>query len=1087
MNAAQGSMPRRFELYSSNRMETLLDNLAAIISEPLPSPFDKEVILVQSKGLERWLVLRLAQMRGIWANGSFPFPNALMRQIFSSFLGPAPEESLFSPDVMAWRILSLLPACTRSKGFESIENYLSGDQSGLKAVQLSRKIADVFDQYTLYRPEMVLGWETGQDDGWQAQLWRELAGGCTEQHRAEQRRAVLDRLERSGPGAVALPARLSVFGIPMLPPFHLDILHALSRHIRVCLFLLNPCRHYWGDLATRRQEYREQARAAVTGRSVEESHIEVGNALLSSLGLQGRQFLNLLLDKEEILETSQFHDPGENNLLVCIQSDIVNLRDRGRDDEKTPLSAGDVSLRIHSLHSPMREMEALRDYFLSLFDEIRDLEPRDIVVMTPQIEIYAPFISAVFSAADEPRTRIPFSIADRSLKSQSLVIQAFLKMLRLCGGRFGATEVMDLLDALPVQARFELAPDDMETIQGWLDATGIRWGIDGADRSRFGVPRFNENSWQEGLQRLLIGYALPSEKDQFFHGILPYDDVEGSESRVLGRFADFALALFEHIRALEAPRVAHEWQSALLDLLERFIRTDEETEPDVQPVRAALHSFAIGAGRAGFKDPIGIEAVRYWLEEKLQAEAWGQGFLAGGVTFCEMLPMRSIPFRIVALVGMDSTAFPRQGRPPGFDLVARDPRPGDRSLRAEDRYLFLEALLSARERLYISYVGQSIQDNSEIPPSPLVNELLDYVEQGFVPEPPAQTAQEHLLVRHPLQAFSREYFSGGGQLFSYAQDNLEALRAWDRRVTEPAPFMKLPAGDPPEERRLLDISELKRFFRQPVEYFLRQRLGIRLQESPVPTEDSEPFSLDGLSRYGIEQEICARLLADEGISGLAAVVMKRGILPPGTVGEVLFRQSVATAVEFVRKVRPLLGKTPPAARAISLDINGFHLSGSIRDFHGNVLLHYRCADIKPKDQLGAWIDHLAWNAGAASGKEVPTILAGKDRCFQFSAAQKCREYLQELLEIYWTGLKEPLRFFPISSFAYAEAIQKQEEPESALKAAEKAWGAHSRERPGEGDEPYNKLAFGNCTPLNRAFVDLAAAILEPLLAHRGKR
>jgi exodeoxyribonuclease V gamma subunit len=1085
MAVTRETIPRRFEVYHSNRMEVLLEHLVAVVSEPLQAPFDQEVILVQSTGLERWLVQQLAYKRGIWANGSFPFPNALMRQIFEAFLGPLPEVSLYSPDVLAWRILGLLPACIGRKGFESLENYLRNDESGLKAVQLSRKIADVFDQYTLYRPEMVLGWEAGREDDWQAQLWRELTSGCTERHRAALKRAILERLESKGHDPVPFPARISIFGIPVLPPFHLDVLHALSRHTRICLFLLNPCREYWGDLLTRRQEYRDQSKAAVRGQLQEEMHYEVGNALLSSMSKQGGQFLNLLLDKEELLEQTHYQDPGDGSLLACIQSDILNLRDRGRDGAKTPLAADDASIRIHSTHSPMREMEALYDYLLSLFDEIRDLEPRDIVVMTPQIEAYAPFISAVFSTADDASKKIPFSIADRSPKSESLVIQAFLKMLRLCRSRFGAGEVMDLLDSPPVQARFGLASGDMEIIQGWLDATGIRWGIDGEDRSRFGVPPFDENSWQAGLKRLLIGYALPTENDQFFENILPYDGVEGSESEILGRFADFALTLFESIRSLETPRTPQKWRAALLELFDRFLLPNEDTEREAQMVRSQLQAFASAAALAGFTAKLGIEAVRYWLEERLQAESWSHGFLAGGVTFCEMLPMRSIPFRVVALVGMDNTAFPRQGRPPGFDLVARDPKPGDRSLRDEDRYLFLEALLSARERLYISYVGQSIQDNSEIPPSPLVSELLDYVEQGFAPAPPATSVQDQLAVRHRLQAFSPAYFCGGKKLFSYSQDNLEALRAHAAEAAEQAPFMRSPASDPPVEWRTLDIRDLKKFFAQPVEYFLRRRLGIRLEEPAAQAEDCEPFSLDALHRYQIEQEISERLLAGEDISGMETVVRSWGVLPPGTAGEVLYRQSERAARIFVHAVQAYLGAAPPSACEVQLEIGGFRLSGTVGDFRSGTLLRYRCATIKPKDQLSAWIDHLAWNAAVGETEPAQTIFVGKDGSLCFSVPEDSTQFLAQLLEFYWAGLKGPLPFFPRSSFAYAEAIGRQRDPEAALREARKEWEAQPfRAVPAEEEDLYNKLAFGDGNPLDEVFETLAKAVLEPLLKHR---
>jgi len=1087
MSSTEDSRTHNFSVFCSNRQEILLDHLAEFVSNPLSSPFEKEIILIQSKGMERWLAQQLARKCGIWANGSFPFPNAMVRGIFRLMLDPLPEDALFSPELMVWRILRLLPAQIHRPGFEVLKNYLGEEMQGLKALQLCQKIADVFDQYTLYRPAMVLDWEKGKGEGWQPELWRILVADCTQKHRAALRSQILELLEKAAIADRRLPARISVFGIPVLPPFHLEILHALSKHAQVAVFLMNPCRQYWGDLASKKQIFRDQSKSRSKGRDPSESHLEIGNALLASMGKLGGEFLNLLLDREAYKETCAYYDPGESSLLACIQSDILNLRDRGRDGDKKHVPAEDASIQIHSLHSPMREMEVLHDHLLSLFEEMEDLAPHDILVMTPQIETYAAYISAVFGVAEHPSRRIPFSIADRSPKTESLVIQAFLKMLNLSGSRFGVTEVLDVLDSPVVRRRFRLAPENMEPIHNWLHNTGIRWGIDGKDRQRFGVPEFEENSWQEGLRRLLLGYALPIEQNRFFADILPFDDVEGSESLILGRFADFVLALFGHIRALEAPRNAQEWRDCLHELLDRFIHVDEDAEWEAQIIRSRLNDLAAHAALGGFSEPISIEAVRYWLETKLQSELLSQGFLGGGVTFCEMLPMRSIPFRVIALVGMNSGAFPRQGRPPGFDLIASSPSPGDRSLRDEDRYLFLEALLSARERLYISYVGQSITDNSEIPPSPIVSELLDYIDQGFEPSIPSNFIMEQLVVRHRLQAFSPAYFEGNARLFSYSVENLSALLSRQSEPQQPAPFLLQPIAAPPDDWKRLDIQTLKRFYRQPVEFFLRQRLGIVLQEQPSVPEDSEPFSLDDLTQYILKQELVAELLQGGNLSQTHDIVRSRGILPPGAAGEAIYAETVREARRFARRIQPYLGSRPFSSHEIRLELAGFYLAGTVGDLLPNFLLRYRCASIKPKDQLAAWIDHLILNCLDNDGQPRQSVVIGSDLAYRFLAVPEAKEILAGILRIYWEGLQAPLPFFPQSSFAYAESLAQDSDAAEALGAAKKAWYA-SRYKRGRAEEedPYNHLAFKNMEPLGEQFEYLAQTIVEPLLKHRQK-
>ena len=384
----------------------------------------------------------------------------------------------------------------------------------------------------------------------------------------------------------------------------------------------------------------------------------------------------------------------------------------------------------------------LYDHLLDWFARDPKLAPRDVLVMTPDIETYAPFIQAVFDSPEESSKRIPFSVADRGICSASQVVDAFLNLLSLPATRLEATSVLRILETEAVRVKFGLAESDLDIIRVWVRGTNIRWGQDAKQRESLGLPGLAENTWQQGMERLFAGYAMAGKGERMFQGVLPYDDVEGGSAEVLGHFAEYLKRLFDLVAKLRERRTIGEWEGVLLGALEAFFQPDESQVPETLLIRSTLRELASKAAEAGCVEPVDLAVILESLNQLLAEDRFGSGFITGGVTFCALKPMRSIPFKVICLIGMNDGAFPRTDRHLSFDLMAQKPRLGDRSLRADDRYLFLETLLSARERLHISYVGQSIRDNSEAPPSVLVSELLDYVAQAY--ELPGQDIREGL-------------------------------------------------------------------------------------------------------------------------------------------------------------------------------------------------------------------------------------------------------------------------------------------------------------------------------------------------------
>ena len=1076
-----------FHVHASNRLEILLENLAAVVSAPLKSPLEPEIIVVQSRGLERWLTRELADRIGVWANGWFPFPNTILEKVLDLAGIAESREKLFRPEVMAWRLMGMLEDRRDNPEFAPLKHYLGEERDSLKRFQLCQRIARVFDRYMVYRPELLLDWESRRPGDWQGQLWRALASGQQREHRTAVWRDFVERVRHGGLPPDRFPSRLSIFGISSLPPFHLEVFSALSRCIEIHLFLVNPSREYWGQLISPKRAAKLRAGRQTAVSAGAEDHFEVGHPLLASMGRLGRSFLESLLDLESYHEHSRYWDPGEGTLLTSIQSDILNLRDPGSRGIQRIVSDQDQSLRIHSCHSPMREMEVLQDQLLHLFDTVPDLSPHEVLVMAPDIETYAPFISAVFGGVANPEKQLPFSIADRSTKSESPVIQAFWQILTLAGGRLEIDGVLDLLGRPVVYRRFDLSPSQLEALIRWIANTRIRWGMDEDHRRKLGLPGFEENSWSAGLRRMLLGYALPESDQRSFQGVFPLDEIEGSEVQALGGLLEYVHRLFEVVKSLESPRTLSQWSVLLTSLVEQFLVSEEETQRDLQFLRTLCQELGELQSIAGFGEPVELPAIlHHWTHQFQQAESSRQ-FLTGGVTFCSMLPMRSIPCRVVALVGMNDGSFPRNERPVGFDLLAQSPRVAGFTRREEDRQLFLETLLSARGHLILTYVGQSIADNHPVAPSVLVSELVDYVLRTFKVNGGTDDLRNQVCIRHRLQAFSESYFTGKGALFSYSEENLQALKAATRRTsTRPALFLES-LEEPSQEWRDLDLAELESFFRRPVATFFQQRLGVFFQEELAVPETREPFDLEPLDRYGLKQELLTWWLEGKSLNSLYRPVKARGLLPPGRLGDHWFRELVNQVEHFGQSLKPVLDGERKEPLAVDLTLGPFRLRGTLDGLWSEHLVRYRCADLTAKDRLSLWLDHLVLNCLGAAQAPRQSLLIGSDKRVGYRSVPDCRVQLEKLLSCYWTGLRRPLPLFPKSSYAYAERIFRGKEQKEALKQANSQWASPkfgSVPYQGEESDPYHRLAFREANSLDEQFESIALEVFGPLLSHQ---
>ena len=1055
-------MPVMLRLYQSNRFELLAQRLADHLAEPVISPLQAETLVVQHPGMARWLALQIAEHNGICANIRFPLPAAFVWEVFKVFLPQIPETNGFSPNLLTWRIWEQLDLLKQQSEFKSVFHYLEVDDE-VRSYKLSQHLAGLFDRYLVYRPDWILKWQAGVEavpgDVWQAQLWRALA--ATEQPHwvGLQQRLFNYRGERP----VDLPARVFLIGLPTLSPGYLQIIQWLSQWCEVHLFLLNPCAAYWTEIV----DQKEQAKRELEAHG-QELYLEVGNPLLASLGRQGRDFFAAIQEFDPGSEEA-FADPGEDSLLKRVQRQILYLET----PQQSPFEADD-SILMQVCHSPMREVEVLYDQLLGILQAEPDLTPADILVMIPDIQTYAPLIEAVFGSPGD-RPALPFQVSDLSLDRDNRYVVAFLELLQLPGSRYTSNQLLTLLEIPAIARRFGLDDAALEQVADWLADARIRWGRDGVNKAELGLPADPNNTWQAGLERLLLGFAMPAQREDLWQEIAPLDAAEGTSTLILAGLLDFCEAVFELERELGGAHTVSEWCSRLSGLTERFFAPDTSAEQPLQQVRQAITQLRDDTEAAAFNRPVTLPLIRQALAQQF-SRSHTRGFLAGGVNVCALAPMRSLPFPVICLIGMHDGSFPREQPRLSFDLMDHQFRFGDRSRRADDRYLFLETLISARRRLYLSYVGNSIKDNSLLPPSVLLDELRDYlaIQTG-------ETGLARITHQHPLQPFSAAYFSTDSHLFSYSTRLRDAalLAGQGRQVERVLVAAPLPTAEVVER---IELQRLLEFFTNPARVFAQQRLHLQLESGAALLEEREPFVLERYTSAELETELVHARQAGISVQGCFAMLQARGVLPHGNVGRRQFDSLMGSAEAMQQRLLELaLGDELPALD-FSRSCGDVRLEGRLANLYPQGQFAFSVGAFYPHQLLDLWLRHLALCLVGPADVTPRTFWLETNDGGGFRTVADPESILEPLLDLYRRGLNDPLPFYPGTSWVYAERLLRCGDPTTAYQAAMLKWLGNERYT-GDCAKPYQHLLYRNGDILDETFLQVSLAVFRPLIEH----
>jgi exodeoxyribonuclease V gamma subunit len=1112
-------------LHRSERADYLVEALGDLLVVPLFDPMVADVVAVPTRGVERWLTQRLSHRLGtsadgrdgVCANVDFPFPGSLVGGATSVACGVDPADDRWPPDRSVWPLLSLVDSAIDEPWLTPLAEHLGSAHKGaaegahLRRFSTVRHLADLYDRYAVHRPEMVIGWAGGEngssdsaDLAWQAELWRRLRADIGQESPAERFDAAARRLE-SEPELLDLPPRLSVFGLTRLPASHLKLLKAIAGGRDVHLFLLHPSGALWRRLEEAQEE-------AIAWRRPEDfSRVLPMNPLLRSWGRDSRE-MQLVLRSHGI--TGGEHRPVRQDaparLLDLIQADVREdrqppgaYRQGGASDRRRLLDPSDDSIRIHACHGKARQVEVVHDAVLHLLAKDHTLEPRDIIVMCPDIESFAPLVQACFgvfeptdgSGTPEGQPSVPVRLADRSLRQTNPLLAAASQLLEMAGGRVTASEVLDFASREPVSRRFGFDENDLSQIERWIVGTGVRWGLDGAHREAWNLTGVSANTWSAGLDRLLLGVAMTESSQRLVGEVLPFDDVQGSAVDLAGRLAELVSRLGQALDALTRPKPVGEWTVMLAAATESVAVAGNNEAWQHDQLRRLLgeagnEAMVAMQSRTGSADVthdalvLDLAEVRTFLDERLRGRPTRANFRTGDLTVCTLVPMRSVPHRVVCLLGLDDGVFPRTTTVDGDDLLLAAPELGDRDSRSEDRQLLLDAVLAATDHLLVTYEGRDQRTNQERPPAVPVSELLDVIDRTVRVGDGSVRARESVIVRHPLQSFdSRNFMSGefvAGEPWSFDSVNLDGARAQSHTPTPRRPFLLAPL--PARDDRVVQLASLIRFLEHPVRRFLAERLGLYLDDGPNAIRDDLPVEMDPLAQWAVGDRLLTARLAGAPAEQAAVAERGRGLLPPAGLGDEVLEDILPTVDALVTAVSALeCSRVGAESKEVNVSLgDGRLLVGTVRDVHEDTILRCIYSRVAPKHRLRAWVCFLALSAArpdlavsaitigrdAGSRSDTPRLKTIELPAFAGDADHRRAEamtWLELLVDLYDRGMREPLPLVCDTSAAWALESRRQGD---VMKAAGDAWSSYPGSFPKEDSHPAHRLVWGESASLD---------------------
>jgi exodeoxyribonuclease V gamma subunit len=985
------------KLQVSNSLNSLAQQFCADLKQQEISVFQPYYLVTQTEGMNNWLKIQMSNRLGIAANYRFLKPNDVINQIYQ-ILGGQFTQTLDAEN-QSWLLFNILNETEFKKRFPSVALYYADEypDQDLKRLALAQKIADLFDQYQIYRPQIIQDWNqekatNSQQEKWQQYLWNKAKNLAKLELPDKTIIGEFILTALKNPASIAklkmqMPA-IYLFGLSVLTDYHIQLFHQLGQHIQFNYYFLNPSPSvYWVEDVSRKR-----AAKIAQANPNEDTYISLGNNLLTSWGKVIQNTFWLLFKNEDLLNSYDVIENQENRTKTLLHLIQTEIHQNQTDEERIKIDnalLNDGSITISNCFTPAREVEALYNYLVALVNERKEaLSPRDIVVMVSDIDTYSPYIKAVFNNAPYS---FNFTIADESYSSNDTIAAALIAILELNEQNLTAETVLQLLDFSYIRNRFALS--DLTLLRKVVNAANIRFGATGLteDESIY-------VSWEYGLERIKLGICISGSEEYFTnnYSLYPVDMVEGNAAQEIIKFVHFVEVLLSTVANRKADRSLVNWVNYVEDVLRNLIfdpleNVDEDYQIIIKQLEKhnALHNY--------LTQDITYQLFTYSFVKTISGATRANTFASGGITFCSLIPMRSIPFKVVALLGLNFDKFPRKEVAVDFDLIKHSPKPGDRNIKENDKHLFLETLLSARDYFYISYIGQNVKDNSALPPSALVDEFLDYIQT----KTEADDIHKVLVKKHPLHHFSPKssahfkinYLANHqAKNYSFIDDDIKADTQEFNQIT---------------------IAQFINFFKDPIKTYFNSVLNIYYQSEEMLLSETEIFGLDKLQEWSIKNILLHH--DDSSIQTLRDKWVKTGSLPLKNVADLTLKNINESVQPIKQLFQNCIGDNYEEIENIHLSIPNLNIeiTGSINQIYNQQIVVVSWSKNENKYLLEGYLKYLLANAAGIELK-FAFISSVKEKIYisKTISQEDALNQLNTLVKIFLRGKQKTLCFYP---------------------------------------------------------------------------
>jgi len=998
------------KVFHSNHIEKLLEKLIAEINGQQTNIFTKDWIIAPTSGMGQWISIETAAKKnnGVFANFAIVNQDKFLRDLYKFICGHETERD---QETAKWIIYKFLGSSDflNEPEFNKVTEYYSDDN--LRRVQLAERVANLFDQYQIYRAGMIAEWNDNrlvysdsETEKWQKWLWQKLDIDHHIRARYKIRLDLLDAFkneENRHRIKLKYPV-INLFGNSIYTPFHIEIFDKLSEITDVSHFIIYP-----SEDITKTNEAR--------------------NSLLKSWGKKYSELASIM--NTDCIE-SVCADPGDKCLLNKVQHLVLRNTESSEAVAATSeFLDSDESIQINSAYTEVREVEILFNYLTDLKNRHKDLYPRDILVLTTNIDLYAPYIKAVFNNAG---FKIPYKILGVSASQKESVITAFTSILDFGENDFTSEKVLSLLETKHISARYEIT--DLEKIRALVDKANIRFGIDKPETDEQGKD-YDETrwvSWDFGLKKLTLGYAMltenlydmPGEES----GLYPFNDIEEESGQEIFRLTTFINDLKNVVRAKKETRTLKEWKDFVIaDVLEKMIQAANADKPDLAIIYYRLNSQEEAEKLKDENDePLRVEFTVFWqgIKRSLMSEPGEFGFNSGKVTFSSYRAARGLPAKVIAFLGLNSSVFPPRDSPYGFDLISKYPETGDHNKKENDKMLFLETLMSARSHLYLSFIGKDRKDNTNIPPSIVADQLMDFLE-GMVENP--TFIREKLLQEHPLHGFSGKYRKDDRRFFSYLYGEKAGMAFQDK--TE---------ADSMTELREISLFQLRKFLEDPIKWYYEKVMGIKFEEIEGPLSETEMLEPDHLQKWEIRKVFMETRLEEKT---LIKKLKMDGKLQLGAAGIRQFEE-IKTEIQDVKDRYYQRISGDPDMKLVSIPLEFEYegkadfkvtVSGTVEKIYNAKEIITYCVSRKfeHRDKVRAIMNHLAL---CASGEKIRSVCVRRDNPEEFFldtiARKDASDKIEQIVKLYLEARDRMVLFAEEASKKIFELIEEENKSNS---------------------------------------------------------